>query len=88
MYTCYTSIKSYNLKSLGKQVGRGQIMEGLACTIIQKHLTTGLERVPEIMPEMAASSGQELGHPAHLTRRNCDKRTILAKKGYNLPFAC
>lgn len=86
---CYTSIKSYNLKSLSKEVGRGQIMEGLACTIIQKHLTTGLERVSEIIPEMAASSGQELGHPARLSRRNCAKRTIFAKKkkGYNLPFA-
>lgn len=36
----------------------------------------GLDRTSEIMPEMAALSGQELGHPARLTRRNCAKKTV------------
>ena len=66
-------------KSLSKQVGRGQIKEGLACIIIQEHVYKSGHGISNDN-EVAASFGQELGHPARLTRRNYTKKTEFYKK--------
>ena len=66
-------------KSLSKQVGRGQIKEGLACTIIQEHVYKPGHGISN-NNEVAASFEQELGHPAHLTRTNYTKKTEFYKK--------
>lgn len=65
--------------SLSKQVGRGQIKEGLACTIIQEHVYKPGHGISN-NNEVAASFGQELGHTAHLTRTNYTKKTEFKKK--------
>ena len=71
--------RSVAKNSLSKQVGRGQIKEGLACTIIQEHVYKPGHGISN-NNEVAASFGQELGHTAHLTRTNYTKKTELKKK--------
>ena len=71
--------RSVAKNSLSKQVGRCQIKKGLVCTIIQEHVYKPGHGISN-NNKLAASFGQELGHPAHLTRRNYTKKTEFYQK--------